>query len=275
MKRCLLVCWLLLMGLVAVPALAQTSGTVTVTYAAGWNMAGGPPGTDLSPAVSLNAFQSGGYSMPASARTETCVGYWAYFNSVTRVTLAPSLPGPTQSCPVQAGWNLVGNPFDSPAALPSVTAYWWDPTVGRYVSVNAIPTGGAAWIYSPVAGSITLSASTTPATPQPPISLTLTDASGAGPYQVHVGNLIELLLPSAESQVATTNPLLLQLQGAGVTGDMSCVGDPGCQIGFLNRFWIWKAIRPGTAYISVAPACSQAQPPCAAPARQIQIDILP
>lgn len=64
---------------------------------------------------------------------------------------------PTVSCPLDAGWNLVGDPLNKPLALPGGTVgFWWDPEQDSYRPVDQIPFGGAIWLYSSTAQTVTL-----------------------------------------------------------------------------------------------------------------------
>ena len=64
------------------------------------------------------------------------------------------------TCNLAAGWNLIGNPFSTPAQLPSgTTAYYWNATTQSYTVQGFIPVGGAVWIFnSGAATTITLTA---------------------------------------------------------------------------------------------------------------------
>ncbi|MBV9281635.1 MAG: hypothetical protein JOZ41_16265 [Chloroflexi bacterium] len=137
-----------------VPGSTRAAQTA-VQYAPGWNLVGGPPGTDLSSAEALFVYRTGAYATAGGTATTVCQGYWAYFPAPTVVTLAPAADA-TQTCTLQAGWTMVGNPLDQPAALPpSLDAAAWDPISGRYVRPTAIPPGGAIWVYSSGASTLT------------------------------------------------------------------------------------------------------------------------
>jgi hypothetical protein len=275
MKRFLLVTFGMAICLsLGVPsARAQTSG-VTASYAAGYNMVGGPAGTDFSAADFMTTYSSSGYTTPASKVASQCQGYWAWFTSPTVVTLNPSATGPTQTCPVQVGWNLIGNPFAGAAALPTGTlAYYWDTAKQGYDQISAIPPGGAAWVYAASSGSITLTIVST--TNVPATTVTIDAFDGAGPFQVHVGDSVKVQVPATTPMQATANPTFLQLETAGVQGDMSCVNTNSCAISLVNRFWIYQAIAAGKTFIVFAPTCLTAHPACGLPEFAIEIDILP
>jgi hypothetical protein len=133
-----------------------TQGTVTVPFAPGWNMVGGPAGSSFAVAEAMFAYNasSGQYTNASSSAGNIssgapgCTGYWAYFAAPMVVSLpATTTSGATASCTLAAGWNLVGNPFSTPARLPAgTTAYHWNGT--SYDVVGTIPVGGSVWIYN-------------------------------------------------------------------------------------------------------------------------------
>ncbi|HZU14065.1 MAG TPA: hypothetical protein VFB58_14590 [Chloroflexota bacterium] len=146
---------------------STTPSTVTVNYNSGYQMIGGPSNSNFGVAEAVfsyspttNAYSNVTASDAAlSSAPPACTGYWAYFAAPASVSLpATSKPGDTATCTLAAGWNLVGNPFASPATLPAGTvAYHWNGT--SYDTVGSIPVGGAVWVYMTAAGSLTLTAS--------------------------------------------------------------------------------------------------------------------
>ena len=133
-----------------------TGLTVTVPYAPGWQQIGGPPGSNFSVVEALFAYDpvSGTYTNASAAAANlssappSCTGYWAYFAAPMVVSLpVTSKSGDTATCTLAAGWNLVGNPFATPASIQSgVTAYHWNGT--SYDVVGTIPVGGSVWIFN-------------------------------------------------------------------------------------------------------------------------------
>lgn len=245
---------------------------VTASYVAGWNMVGGPAGTDLSAASELATWSSNTYVVPPISITQPCQGYWAYFAQPATVTL-PAATGPTQTCGLQAGWNLIGNPFSGQALLPAgVTGWYWNPSRGAYDSVTAIPPGAAVWLISDSASSITLAYAPAAATRTP--TTTEIDFLPSGPVTVHVGDSIKLNLPSATLERATWDSTYLHLDTAGESGDLTCLNDPSCAGSLVSQFWIWHAVAPGNTTITVAPVCISPST-CAATPSQIPVVILP
>jgi hypothetical protein len=143
---------------------------VTVIYTPGYNMVGAPPGSNFSSVEALFAYDpvSNSYTNATasaanlSSAPPACTGYWAYFAGPTAVQLpTPSSVTSPASCTLQPGWNLIGNPFSTPAQLPSgTTAYYWNTTSQSYVNQGLIPVGGAVWIFNSgtAASTITLTA---------------------------------------------------------------------------------------------------------------------
>ncbi|HZU12742.1 MAG TPA: hypothetical protein VFB58_07870 [Chloroflexota bacterium] len=258
-----------------VPGAVRAQSSVPASfYLTGWNMVGAPPGTDFSSAAALFTYQNGAYVTSSSRTTALCGGYWAYFNANTLVPLATPPTAASMTCPLQAGWTMVGNPFDAPATVPAgTTAWYWNPAIGQYQTVSQIPQGGSVWIYSTSGGSVTLAA-----VPSPPAAQTLiiNTQSPLSSYQTHVGMQVEVLVaPTVPSTVAVDSNYL-QFTGSGITGDITCVnGTASCAPGTYYSYWMYTAARAGTTLITVNPLCLQATPPCGVPSRAIQLIILP
>jgi hypothetical protein len=145
----------------------SSTTSVTVVYAPGWQQIGGPAGSNFSVVEALFSWDAGSQSYAnatasagnLSSAAPGCTGYWGYFAAAMAVSLpATSKSGDTATCTLKSGWNLVGNPFGTPAKLPSgVTGFHWNGT--SYDTVNVIPTGGSAWIFNDgTLNSLTLTA---------------------------------------------------------------------------------------------------------------------
>jgi len=141
--------------------------TATVVYPPGYRMVGGPPGSDFSIVEALFSFDAGSQSytdFTSSARSissaaPNCTGFYGYFAASQAVSLpATSKAGDTAACTLKAGYNLVGNPFASPARLPTgTTGFYFNGT--SYDTVSVIPTGGAVFIFNDgTLGTLTLTA---------------------------------------------------------------------------------------------------------------------
>jgi hypothetical protein len=145
-----------------------TGNTVQVIYTPGYNMVGGPSNSNFSSAEAVFSYDNASNSYTnvtasaanLSSAAPACTGYFAYFAAASAVNLpATSKPGDTATCTLPAGWSLIGNPFASPATLPSgTTAYHFNGST--YDAVGSIPVGGAVYIFnSGAASTITLTAS--------------------------------------------------------------------------------------------------------------------
>jgi hypothetical protein len=241
---------------------AQTS-TLLVQEAAGWNMVGGPPGTSLAGAEAVYAYRSGAYVSPGAPSTNLCEGYWAYFQRPgDQISPArPSAASP-QTCPLHAGWTLVGNPFLSVALLPAgLTGFIWDRTTQQYVTVRAIPLGSAVWINSATDASVRLQA-----VPSSPPALTVSGPGAPGPYQIHVGETVMLALNTfgPNFYLAEADPRFLSLESYTAMG-----AEP------VKQSWLWLATSPGSATIQLTPPCALTNPACELAIPPIRIDVLP
>lgn len=272
-RTALVTCALVLATAVIGPAAAHAQTVpIQVTYFTGWNMVGGPQGTDFSAAAAVYAYGPDGYYTPAGRIAAGCVGLWAQFSAPAVVNIPSGSVGPTQTCVLLPGWNVVGNPFSGIAQLPTGTvAYRFNPDTFAYDQLSSIPPGGAVWIYSPDASSIVLTYA--PYTPRPPAQIVVGDVYSPGPYTIRVGDTIELILAADSAYTATADTQYLHLEGAGLTGPLDCVG-ASCSLTLSNRFWIWRAEAVGTTSISVAPRCADATPPCEAPSVEIAVNIV-
>jgi hypothetical protein len=256
--RCLTIGALLLVSVFMAPDVRAQSGTITVSYNPGWNMVGGPSGTNLSIVGKLYAYGPSGYSMLTTTTAIACQGYWVYVNSTATASVPRSATGPTKDCSLRSGWNLIGNPFGGVAQLPAGTvAYHWSPGGGRYTPASSIPVGGADWIYSGSGGSTTLQF-----TQASSGDLVIDGLTNLGPYQVHVGYTVTLVVPSGLGVSADAPSSLLQFESSGE--------------GTAGTYWTWRAVAPGTAPIGLLITCRPLKPPCDVPAElEIEVVILP
>lgn len=257
-----------------VPAVTHASSPAAAYYVPGWNMVGAPAGTDFSAAAALFTYQDGTYVAPATRSAVLCGGYWAYFTSNAAVSLASADTSASETCALQAGWTMVGDPFGVPATVPAGTVAWyWDAPAGQYQTVSEIPVGGAVWIYSASAGSVTL---TNPTVPPPTPTVVINTLALQPSYQVHVGQQVEVVVPTANPSTVSVDATYLHPVSAGITGDVSCAsGTASCAPGTFYQFWLYTAVAAGNTIVTVNPLCRQATPPCAAPSQGVALAILP
>jgi hypothetical protein len=127
-------------------------------------MVGGPTGVDFPEAILVYEYTPLGYAPTPTRTFSGCTGYWAHFVSVTASHVTPTAlvggttpPGTTASCPLWAGWNLVGNPFRNVAQLPSgMTGFYWDATSEQYQATPLNPIAGSVWVYVGAPSSLLL-----------------------------------------------------------------------------------------------------------------------
>jgi hypothetical protein len=141
----------------------------TVTYAAGWNLVGGPAGwnlyggpraTTVPAAGPLYTYQAADivYEMiPDGVPPPTGVGVWAYFASPTTVTLPP-LGVATLAVPLPPShWVMIANPGYRAATVAGADAVEvYDPTTGAYEQAATLQPGEGAWAYSAAGATITI-----------------------------------------------------------------------------------------------------------------------
>jgi hypothetical protein len=157
MKRVLFCVLGALIAFSARPVHAQVHN-LTLIYTPGWNMVGGPVGGEMAGAEAIYRYSASGYVPAGETVSDACQGYWAYFAIPT-----PSWVTPEQSqsgslsvqCSLQTGWNLINNPFRTPAQLPlGTTGYHWNGVA--YDTVPQVPIGGSVWVYVDAASTMTL-----------------------------------------------------------------------------------------------------------------------
>ena len=146
------------------PTPTATSGCATVTYAAGYNLAGGPSGTVLNGAAgSLFTFQAGDsayQTLPVTASLSGGVGVWAFFFTPTTVTL-PCVGKQTQLIVLPVNhFIMVANPGDTPATVSGADLVdTFNPATNTYTTVTGTATlapGQGAWVFSRAGGSLTI-----------------------------------------------------------------------------------------------------------------------
>lgn len=140
------------------------TGPINPMYNPGWNMVGGPAGSTLPTATAVYTFANGAYIPAGREMPAGCAGYWAFFPALTAASLniSEATYAAVQSrqpvtCGLQAGWNLIRNPYVDVVQIPAgVTAFYWLTSESRYEATDLMRVGASVWIYSSVAGSITL-----------------------------------------------------------------------------------------------------------------------
>jgi hypothetical protein len=247
------------------------SGLVT-SYPSAYSIVGGPAGTDFSSAAAFYTYANGQYTAPSSKSATGCTGYWAYFVDPVNVALPLSL-GPTQDCALQAGWNMVGDPFSGAAALPpGVTGWYWNHDRRAYDQVSVIPPGGSVFVNSATGGTITLTY--VPAAGHVATEIAITPDT-PGPVTLHVGDSVMVVMLASNPAFVGYDPAYIHADNAGSTYDLTCIGDPACELNPTSTFWLGHATAPGITFLSITPTCRNLSPPCSAPSRIIQLNILP
>ena len=134
---------------------------VPVTYPAGWNLVGGPPGTVLGSSPGFVDCQRDKDGDPTGAQglcatqtgATTRLTYfgeaaWVYYDAPTTGGLLPTEDIQLPVVIEGDAYSLVGNPFITPATVSDVDAiYIYDPSSGEYQQTTTIPPGQGAWVY--------------------------------------------------------------------------------------------------------------------------------
>lgn len=137
---------------------------LSVGYASGWNLIGGPTGTSPSGlAQSLFTFQASDVNyevLPPGASLQGGQGYWALFSGPDSATLPPVAPQTTTVSLPAGHWIMVGNPSDGRVNVSGadiVDAY--DAIQGQYYQTTILGAGQGAWVFSTYGGTLTMTPS--------------------------------------------------------------------------------------------------------------------
>jgi hypothetical protein len=98
--------------------------------------------------------------VPNTQPAQAGVGYWAFFNSQTTVTLSGNTTLPFTVTAPAGQYIMIANP----SATGTVTVsgadvvYTYDPTnaASPYSAVSTLQPGQGAWVYSAAGGTITM-----------------------------------------------------------------------------------------------------------------------
>jgi hypothetical protein len=254
------------------PSVPVVNG-VPVTFSPGYNMVGGPTGTDLSQAAVAYSFANGQYSSGSKSVT-ACQGYFAYFTTSTVIGLPGTSTGPTQTCHLAAGWNLLGNPFSGTATLPAGTiGYYWSPSTGSYSQVSVIPQGGAVFVYSDTVRDVTLTYGAVAG--HSTSVVTITDST-IGPVTVHVGDQIQVIFTHPNAEVVSFDSLYFKGIAGGTTYPSTCYNPNFCVVSVSSLSWTGQAQVAGTTSLTFSPVCYSNSPSgCLFNPHAVQVNIQP
>jgi hypothetical protein len=145
---------------------AQSPDSISVAYAAGWNIVAAP-GSSTPPGLSswLHTFQAGDVSyemVPAGSPLKPGVGYWAFAPSPTTGTLTPA---PQTSITVQVParqYVMIENPGNTVATVSGADVMLtYNPSTGSYTPATQLAAGQGGWAGS--AGGAQVTITTAPA----------------------------------------------------------------------------------------------------------------
>jgi uncharacterized repeat protein (TIGR02543 family) len=139
--------------------------SVTLALSSSWNLISVPVQVPVS---SIPGFQSGyGYHDEWTVLTTTLLpgeGYWVQVQSAATVPITGSPTTGPVSLTSEAGWQLLGNPFDVPLPISSITnhdlitaCYSYGPTWGVLnLITGSLQPGKGYWINLSAATTLTL-----------------------------------------------------------------------------------------------------------------------
>ena len=197
---------------------------------------------------------------------------------------ARRLTGPTQTCHLTAGWNLLGNPFSGSAQLPAgLTGYYWDPGSQQYLQLNTIPQGGAVYVYATVAEDVILTYQGVPATtPTGSTTTTTTTAkvvsisdTTTGPITIHVGDQIQVVFTHPNAEVVSYDSLYFNSVAGGATYPTTCYNPNFCVVSIDSTTWVGQAKTIGTTDLTFSPLCYSNSPAgCLFSPHDVKVDVI-
>jgi len=153
-----------------------------VSYPAGWNLVGGPPGTVISGTTAALYYLPPGSSsyqtLPAGTAMQPGVGYWAYFAAGMTATLPTGSNGTVTVNLPPGQFITIGNPSNGTATVSGpagLVVLVYSPSTGGYTQTTQLQPGQGAWAALPGGGTITITGSggaygpLTPPPPPPPL----------------------------------------------------------------------------------------------------------
>ncbi len=235
-----------LVGAVFVLASSGASGQVySVTFHAGWNLAGAPEGTYYAGAdgalYTLQPSDQEYQALPAGSPAAGGYGYWVYFPVGRTVQMPGGASFTTLELP-PAKWVTVGNPsgFRTVPVTGADALFTWDPGRG-YRSAGSLLPGQGAWAYSEAGGLLTIGVADSASADgeQPSADIPSAPAGGLDQTGCRTGNVLAGVYHAARLQVLdscrTVTGTVAQVR-AEPDGDyhINLVPDPG-QEDVLNQ----------------------------------------
>jgi hypothetical protein len=138
----------------------SSGGGLAVTYAASWNIVGGPTGTMVNGAMGpLYTYQAGDTAYETIANGSPLTqpqGYWAYFSS----TMGGSIPasGPqTLTVTLPPGqWVMISDPGNTPATVSGADVVYTYSASSGYQPTTTLQPGQGGWAISVLGGTATI-----------------------------------------------------------------------------------------------------------------------
>ena len=165
-------------GTGTLPAGLLISGSISLPYAldipvsGGWNMISFPARgssvvltSNMSPTLYAYNPVLGQYVATTAGSVQPGTGYWVAGTLPEEVNLTGEGLGMYQ-IPLTAGWNFVGSVASDrptgnfttvPEGILAGSVYWYNPSLGQYVTVSEISAGKGYWVSATAPGLLLLS----------------------------------------------------------------------------------------------------------------------
>ncbi|HTE86667.1 MAG TPA: PKD domain-containing protein [Dehalococcoidia bacterium] len=129
---------------------------VSVTYQPGWNLVAAPNGTAVPAAGPLYTFQNGDSAYRMSSTTQGGLGYWAFFNQPTTVTIPFAGPQTVTKALQPNQFVMIGNSSSSTATVGGADIVYTYSAVTSYSQSTTLQPGQGAWAFSFNGGNVTI-----------------------------------------------------------------------------------------------------------------------
>jgi PKD repeat protein len=130
---------------------------VSVTYQAGWNIVAAPTGTTITGAsLPLYTFQTGDTVYRTASTTQSGLGYWAFFNSVTTANIPFTGPQTITKALQPSAFVMIGNSSSSQATVTGADVVYAYNANSGYQLTTTLQPGQGAWALSYSGGNVTV-----------------------------------------------------------------------------------------------------------------------
>lgn len=130
---------------------------VSVTYQPGWNIVAAQTGASIAGAsLPLYTFQNGDTVYRTASTTQAGLGYWAYFNSPSTVTVPFTGPQTITKALQPSQFVMIGNSSSSLATVSGADVVYAYSATSGYQMATTLQPGQGAWALSYSGANVTI-----------------------------------------------------------------------------------------------------------------------